>query len=92
MRAASTRPDGRCTVTDRPTGVGMSQTGKVIGPVKSSDTRSPLVLRRSKTDSGEGLCGNDLIVWHVAYMLSDVPAMPEVLELAETVAPEHVRQ
>jgi hypothetical protein len=30
----------------------------------------------------------DLIVWHVAYMLSDVPAMPErLLELAVTVAP-----
>jgi hypothetical protein len=64
-------------------------------PQKSSDARSPLVHPRSVTHSGEGLCGgsNDLIVWHVAYALSDVPAMPErVLELAVPVAPEHVRQ
>jgi hypothetical protein len=32
-------------------------------------------------------------VWHVAQVLSDVPAMPErVLKLAVPVAPEHVRQ
>jgi AraC-like DNA-binding protein len=43
--------------------------------------------------SGESLCGcgDYLVVWHVAYMLSDVPAMPEwVLELTVPVAPEHV--
>jgi hypothetical protein len=32
-------------------------------------------------------------VWHVAQVLSDVPAVPErVLELAVPVAPEHVGQ
>src|SRR5215207_9998696 len=45
--------------------------------------------------SAERLCssGDDLIVWHIAEVLSDVPAMPEwVLELAVPVAPEHVCQ
>jgi hypothetical protein len=45
--------------------------------------------------SGKSPCGggDDLIVWHVAQVLSDVPAMPErVLELTVPVAPEHVRQ
>jgi hypothetical protein len=56
---------------------------------------SPLVLNGRGMHSAERLCGSgdDLIVWHVADVLSDVPAMPErVLELAVPVAPEHVRQ
>src|SRR5215203_351862 len=56
---------------------------------------SPLVLNGRGMHSAERLCGSgdDLVVWHVAYVLSDVPAMPEgVLELAVSVAPEHVRQ
>ena len=45
--------------------------------------------------SGEGLCrgGDDLIMWHVAQVLGNIPAVPEgILELAVQVAPEHVRQ
>jgi hypothetical protein len=45
--------------------------------------------------SAERLCGSgdDLIVWHVAQVLSDVPAMPErVLKLAMPVTPEHLRE
>jgi hypothetical protein len=42
--------------------------------------------------SGEGPGGghDNLIVWHVAHLLSDVPAMPEVHKLAVPVAPENM--
>jgi hypothetical protein len=41
--------------------------------------------QQSVMRSGEGLCGcgDDLIVWHVAQVLRDIPPMPErVLKLA----------
>jgi len=73
----------------------MSWPRRCVSAITSIATIFPLVIVNVMTvmrrmHSGEGLSGggNDLIVWHIAYVLSDVPAMPErVLELAVTGAP-----
>ena len=64
-----------------------------LAPWKASGAQS-VGAPRSVTHLGEGQCGggDELIVWHVAHVLRNVPAMPEwVFELAVPVAPEHVR-
>src|SRR5215216_6446650 len=61
----------------------------------SAKLAQPAGTQWSGMHSAERLCGggDDLIVWHVAQVLSDVPAMPErVLKLAMPVTPEHLRQ
>jgi hypothetical protein len=66
-----------------------------FGEPSSAKLAQPAGTQWSGMHSAERLCGggDDLIVWHVAQVLSDVPAMPErVLKLAMPVTPEHLRQ
>jgi hypothetical protein len=75
--------------------MGTCVTRGTFGEDHRFNSRSPLVLNGRAMHSAERLCGSgdDLIVWHVAQVLSDVPAMPErVLKLAVPVAPEHFGQ
>jgi hypothetical protein len=69
----------------------MSDSGSVIIPVRHK--AAELLMGREPVRLGECLRGGgyDLVVWYVAKVLADVPAVSKrIVELAVPVAPEHV--